>query len=323
MPSQKERAISAVVAAFVADAATMGLHWIYDDNKMKELLENDRKPEFYEPPSCPFYSYENGNLSPYGDEILPLLKYLAASKEFEPKEFSSISYQAAKEYTGRLNQVMKELVNRGDTRGVDSLYPSTVDNRDAHGINKVPLLYARYGGNTHVFLQKLQEATLVHQNNPLALEGAKTFGLLLDAIIKDQKKIQQAIQDLSTNELISIEIRHAIQGVLERVAKEEPTKHDVLAAVNHFGKPCPLPGVLQGALYILLTNTGGIVEGVRSCIISGGESVSRSMMFASLYAAASTGTTSQLPEEWKTKTHVYEEVVSGARKITEKNTFLQ
>jgi hypothetical protein len=53
-----------------------GLHWIYDPEKIKKLMSDAGRdtPEFFEPPSCPFYTYESGRLSPYGDEIVPLLR---------------------------------------------------------------------------------------------------------------------------------------------------------------------------------------------------------------------------------------------------------
>lgn len=47
----------------MADAATMGLHWIYDQAKIQTLLADKGKqssPEFYEPPSCPFYQVGTG-----------------------------------------------------------------------------------------------------------------------------------------------------------------------------------------------------------------------------------------------------------------------
>lgn len=53
---QADRAKGAIAGALVADAATMGLHWIYDQAKIKALVDKrEGKPEFYEPPSCPFY----------------------------------------------------------------------------------------------------------------------------------------------------------------------------------------------------------------------------------------------------------------------------
>ena len=56
--SKTDRAKGALAGALVADAATMGLHWIYDQAKIQALLDAKGKqsaPEFYEPPSCPFY----------------------------------------------------------------------------------------------------------------------------------------------------------------------------------------------------------------------------------------------------------------------------
>jgi hypothetical protein len=59
MSAVKSRAKAAILGGFVADAATMPLHWIYDVEKIKELV-GDKNPEFFSPPSCPFYTYELG-----------------------------------------------------------------------------------------------------------------------------------------------------------------------------------------------------------------------------------------------------------------------
>lgn len=69
----RSRAKAAVLGAFVADAATMPLHWIYDPAKIQSIL-GDSKPEFFPNASSPFYTYELGELSPYGAEALYLLQ---------------------------------------------------------------------------------------------------------------------------------------------------------------------------------------------------------------------------------------------------------
>jgi hypothetical protein len=63
--SQADRAQGAILGSLVADAATMSLHWIYEMEKLKELVDKKGKaaaPEFYDPPSCSFY--EVRQLSP-------------------------------------------------------------------------------------------------------------------------------------------------------------------------------------------------------------------------------------------------------------------
>eukprot|EP00191_Tetraselmis_sp_GSL018_P017201 CAMPEP_0177581442 /NCGR_PEP_ID=MMETSP0419_2-20121207/2150_1 /TAXON_ID=582737 /ORGANISM="Tetraselmis sp., Strain GSL018" /LENGTH=139 /DNA_ID=CAMNT_0019070485 /DNA_START=190 /DNA_END=606 /DNA_ORIENTATION=+ len=58
-----DRRLGAILSSFVADAASMGLHWIYDVQKIKQLV-GQGTPEFFEPPSCPYYKYDSGDLSP-------------------------------------------------------------------------------------------------------------------------------------------------------------------------------------------------------------------------------------------------------------------
>ena len=70
---RRDRARAALIGAFVADAATMPLHWIYSPSQIKSII-HDKHPEFWAKPSSPFYKYEVGELSPYGAEAFFLLR---------------------------------------------------------------------------------------------------------------------------------------------------------------------------------------------------------------------------------------------------------
>lgn len=58
----------AIAGGALADAASMPLHWIYDVPKLTELI-GDADPAFFDPPSCPFYAYDAGRNTPYGDQV--------------------------------------------------------------------------------------------------------------------------------------------------------------------------------------------------------------------------------------------------------------
>ena len=52
------RRINSVLGALVADAASMPLHWIYNDTERLELLASrnlSATPEFFPVHSCPYY----------------------------------------------------------------------------------------------------------------------------------------------------------------------------------------------------------------------------------------------------------------------------
>ncbi|OWZ06401.1 ADP-ribosylation/Crystallin J1 [Phytophthora megakarya] len=304
----KQRALAAVTGAFVADASTMGLHWIYDGEKMKELVSaRSSGPEFYEPPSCPFYSYESGALSPYGDEIFPLLQDVAERGEFVPEEFAMTSYHAAKSYKGRLNSVFKEMVVKGDA---GKKYPELASpSKDLHGGIKTPILVARYFQDTDLLLQKTREATRVHEIGAEAEDAAVASALLLQQVVQGVS-VSDAIKALAANDAVSADTRSSVQQVIDAV--ETKTFADATAAVAHFGKPCSLPGVLQGSVFVLLTSDG-YVDALRANMVAGGDNCSRSIVIGAILAAAQGK--DAIPTEWKQKTKAYEETAALAEKI--------
>ncbi|GLC39730.1 hypothetical protein PLESTM_000933600 [Pleodorina starrii] len=96
------RALGCVVGSALADAAAMGVHWVYDlavlddierERRQQVLAAPSNPPsasspaplehpfsfglEFTDPPRSPFYAYASGRNSPYGEQTLVLLRSLA------------------------------------------------------------------------------------------------------------------------------------------------------------------------------------------------------------------------------------------------------
>ena len=72
--------------AFMADAASMGTHWIYNPQDVLDKITSVQQPEFRNPPAPNFYSstefpnhYEMGMLSPYGEQLLFVTQYVATT----------------------------------------------------------------------------------------------------------------------------------------------------------------------------------------------------------------------------------------------------
>lgn len=70
---EQRRALGAILGGVVADAAAMGVHWVYDPKELDRLFAlregNDMGLAFYEPTQSPFFSYESGRASPYGEQV--------------------------------------------------------------------------------------------------------------------------------------------------------------------------------------------------------------------------------------------------------------
>ena len=67
----------------------MPVHWIYDDERMHEVLAHYPQPEFIPQPHSPFYSIPTGRTSSCGDLTYILLKSLV---ECEGEAFQSSTW---------------------------------------------------------------------------------------------------------------------------------------------------------------------------------------------------------------------------------------
>lgn len=64
---------------WLRSAATAGLHWIYDQAKVAELVAaHDHDGVFYSPSACPFYQVPDGDPSCYGNEVISALQAVAS-----------------------------------------------------------------------------------------------------------------------------------------------------------------------------------------------------------------------------------------------------
>ncbi|ETV97646.1 hypothetical protein H310_09537 [Aphanomyces invadans] len=313
MTPATRRAISAAVTGFVADAASMPLHWIYDPNELASLVAGGKDPAFFSPPASKFYDYPLGNLSPYGDEIVSLAQYLASHCTFVATEYTSASYDAMKAYTGRLNGVMRDFIGNVEAGKV---YPNVAsDHPDTQGLNKVPLLVARFAGDPNL-LSIVRDAVQVHQHPAIAIETAVAGAAILEQIVLHGTTVRSAIESAATNSAIDASIRDIVTSVLADVAMSQ----DVSAAINKYGKSCPLPGAFYGILFVLLANDGAVDKSIQSNILAGGDNAGRSIFIGAVTAAAAPGGT--IPQPWTAATTRYTELHSLVTSIVSKNTAL-
>ena len=67
-----KRSEAAILGAYVADNAVMGLHWVYDTDEIRGALKaSGTHPEWHSPPASKYYSYKTGQPTPYGEEFTP------------------------------------------------------------------------------------------------------------------------------------------------------------------------------------------------------------------------------------------------------------
>jgi len=301
------RAKNALVGGFVADAATMPLHWLYGAEKINAGMgAKSDKPEFFETPSCPYYSskehpghYSLGQPSPYGEEALALLTHMVKnSGDFKsPDAFADDLLMWGETFGGRPNHCTKEFILHKKT---GAKYPECgADDGQANSLIKAVVITTRYYGKPEL-MEKVEEAVRTHQDNDIAVLYAQAAARLLERVI-----LGEPLQTVLTkpDEGMDHDVVDAMAFARENKVKSIWEFVDVLGARLKleqavFATSCKLPGAYIAALYLLEKHgAASTYETVlRDNIRMGGDNCSRAIITGALLAAAG-----GIPGEWKSK----------------------
>ncbi len=128
-PEQRIRARNCILGGFVADAATMGLHWVYSQRRIVELAP--QQPEFRQPNEqdyeggAGYFAHPTrnaGDLSHYGEQMLVMLRSLAETGHRDSKsgQYSKAHYTEqfrrhfgyGGEFTGYIDRPTRQTLDR-------------------------------------------------------------------------------------------------------------------------------------------------------------------------------------------------------------------
>lgn len=214
------RAIGAIVGSAVADAAAQPLHWVYDLQKLQEILAQHPNPEFCPESANPFYRRQTGLQSCYGDQAVVLLESLSACGGLNVDDLKQRTlkfFGPGSEYDTPVNDPYRE---RGGPRpqlpiegpwrhaslksflkNVDAGKEETGCENDCQidGITKLAPLVAFYAGKPDM-LEKVEQAVRVTQNNDECVAETLAAARFLEHFIlngPDPKALDSVLGQLS------------------------------------------------------------------------------------------------------------------------------
>eukprot|EP00599_Poterioochromonas_sp_BG-1_P003414 CAMPEP_0173140028 /NCGR_PEP_ID=MMETSP1105-20130129/4625_1 /TAXON_ID=2985 /ORGANISM="Ochromonas sp., Strain BG-1" /LENGTH=372 /DNA_ID=CAMNT_0014052903 /DNA_START=88 /DNA_END=1206 /DNA_ORIENTATION=- len=185
----------------------MPLHWIYSQDKIKEIVGKD-STAFFPTHSCPFYKYPLGVFSPYGAEGVALIRSVSKVGALDTENlsaeyfdyFSTYDQEGDKGYVGRVSHVPKQFVE-GRKAGKSWSECSIVDSQ-AHGIAKVPVIVARYAGSPELSSQ-IERMVRVLQDSDVSVECSILVGKILERILLTNVSPALAVEEVSNDESLT------------------------------------------------------------------------------------------------------------------------
>ncbi|XP_071787461.1 crystallin J1A-like [Asterias amurensis] len=300
MSSVTSRAVGAVVGGFIADAAGLPIHWVYNQDDLNAIVAKHDKPEFIPEGHCPYYKLPTGSLSGFADQGYALLQSLVESKgldldnyksslvtRFGPGSGYDIDRSGEKPVLGPwLNGSLKQfLANHAEKKA-----KTGADSADVDSLSKVGPLVALYAGDPKL-MSYVESTVRVTQDNDIAVKYAQAGAKLLEDYILNGPN-PDAVQKLTGQ--VDADAKAEIEAVI--AVKGEP--HQEVA--KKFGLGCGMPANFNNAIHCILNGSDDFAASVRFGLASGGDNCGRLSFVGSCFGAQ--GGFESLPADWIAKT---------------------
>ncbi|SEO07253.1 ADP-ribosylglycohydrolase [Pseudorhodobacter antarcticus] len=289
-------AAACLMGAFVADAATLGLHWLYDPARIASVATTNGGPAFV--PLNPahfdgvpaYYAHaarQNGDLSQYGEVLATAIHSINDQHGFNLPEYQkayAAHFGPGGAYVGYIDRVTRGTLQNIASGQTD---PSGIDDDQLPAIAALPALVVMGAPASTA-----QAAVQMTNVNDTATRHALAFADLLARVLNGEP-VQTALHAAAatTTGALHTALTAALQNTQNSTDYAETT-----------GRACHLPMALPLAFHIL-ANTTNYTDAINANILAGGDSCGRAIIIGAVMAAAHGTSENGIPAAWITKTN--------------------
>lgn len=309
--SQRKHGV--VLGALVADAASLGFHWLYDPDRLAAVA--GEHPEFAEPDKNNYEGvagyFAHGHAEPgdgthYGEQLAVALRSLAANGGTWDAHHYLAEFRATFERggsfhgyidastSGTLDNAKKAEANANsnvegakDWSAIQGAY-----DRQISAFSKLPPIVARYAGDP-ALTEIVDEAVRVTNNNDEAVEYALFGAMALEKVVLGAS-IPDALRGVAAE---------SPDGVRERVESALDLKETRAKQIGqHFGQACYAKDAIPVSVAIL-RDRNTFADGVRANILAAGDNAGRSIFVGAMLGAAGGIEGDGIPLSWLARLH--------------------
>ena len=264
----KENVKSGVLSAFVADALSLGVHWVYDTALLKDRY--GRLDKLVKPEIAPFHQQkQKGDLTHYGDQMLLLLESLSNCSHFDLSDFANRWQKMFENYDGYLDGATKETLSHFASGKTPETSGSA--STDLGGASRMVPLALFYAEDIENFVVHAERQTAMTHNHRQPTETARFFAIAavetlngLDPVAAMEKALDKMPPDSS----ISKKITQGLKSVEKETAE----------AISGFGKMCEIDAALPGTIHLIAKYPDDLKTALIENIMAGGDSSARGIL---------------------------------------------
>lgn len=305
-PSFEDRLRGAVWGQFVADAASLGTHWIYDLNDLAAQFPGGIRG--FETPHPGHYhaGKQSGDFTHYGDAGLLLLESIAELGRFDERDFGN---RFAHYFNDPKCPSYKDHATR-DTLAHLAAQPSNYqngadDDQPATPSRLAPVVVAYVKQSDEALYDAVKRCTLFAQNHPTALDCSKAHASVLRQLFLGDS-LAQALE-VTRAKVVNCDTSDLIEAALTL------QNADVTQATLHFGQSCPLPKSFPAAIHAAVRHSTSYPDAVLATIKAGGDNAARAT-YLGAWLGALHGVQG-IPEDWINKLTAKERISTALDKL--------
>jgi len=276
--NSKLRRINALHGALVADAAAMGMHWIYDQDHIQKIEESGdiifRQPDSNNYQGVKSYfahaAKRVGQYSQYGESAQVVARVISHNGKYSVNEHQQLFFKTfgpCGSYHGFADRPTKALIHKMIANEDNLPEASGSDDDQLPALCSVPALFTNKAN-----IQDIANAVSVTSVHEQALSGAQVLNDCLNRIYSGENLSDALSNSAANGEAALAELMN------EAMAKSE---YQPLEIAQQFGLACHMPQGLPVAWH-LLQHAKDFEQVIRDNIRCGGDSCGRSMAVGSI-----------------------------------------
>jgi ADP-ribosylglycohydrolase len=282
----ENRIKAAVIGAFVADALSLGVHWVYNTGVIDKKL--GRVEHYHDPLTSYHKGKKAGDFTHYGDQMLVLLESMHGDG-FDAHRFADMWRTFFSDYGGYFDQATKTtLENMEAGKG---LTDSASESDDLAGASRLAALVPVYHDNLEQLVSAARAQTRITHNNDQVLLSADFFARSVFSVLGGQAP-QAAMQATLDTHFSDSSIAPLITMGLE--SRDRETRE----TIAEFGQMCSVEAGLPGAVHLICRYAEDFKSAMVENVMAGGDSSARGMM-AGMVLGATHGLEA-IPAAWQT-----------------------
>ena len=265
---------AAVIGAFVADALSLGVHWVYNTGVIDKKL--GRVEHYYDPLTSYHKGKKAGDFTHYGDQMLVLLESVSGGG-FDALRFAEMWRTFFADYGGYFDQATKTTLENMDAG--KGLTDSASDSDDLAGASRLAALVPVYHDNLEQLVSAARAQTRITHNDDRVLLSADFFARSVFAVLDGQPPLAAMQATLDTH-FSDSSIASLIRMGLE--SRDRDTRE----TIAEFGQMCSVEAGLPGAVHLISRYADDFKTAMVENVMAGGDSSARGMMAGMVLGAA-------------------------------------